>query len=822
MNSSFCKHYHPLLIHFFLLSTLFLFSSIDTSGQTCLRQPFRTIDGNCNNIYFSDWGKANTPLLRELPALYASTNPYSDMITGRPNPRAISNAICAQNGLISSNSDLSSFVFTWGQFIDHDIGVTPAGEERANIPLPANEPHLSIDLSFKRSVIQPGTGVFNSRMHPNEHTAWIDGSQVYGAEQERADWLRTKVNGKLKVSTGNLLPYNTFTGEANSEIDPHAPEMDDPFRGEAPLFVAGDFRANEQPGLTALHTLFVREHNRICEELMAQGIVGDEQIYQLARKKVGALIQAITYQEFLPALGITLNPYYGYIHFTRPDILTEFSTAAFRIGHTMVTEQLLFLDTNCRNTQDPISLEQAFFNASWVANNGIESLLKGLSVQTQQEIDAKIIDGLRNFLFNLPGLPGGIGLDLASLNIQRGRDHGLQDYNTIRSHFTGSRIFTFDQINSDPSVWRLLARVYNNDINNIDPWVGMLCETPVGNSSLGMTMHQILKIQFERLREGDFYYYKNDPLYNLLEVAEIENTRLSTIITRNTQLDGLPADVFRVSEASCNVVEEVPVDLCEEISITVDRGLVNIEGRPGNNYFFQLHNAFSQVLYQCNIGCGFQETITNLSSGVYRVFIFDANREKVCMEEIEIEEDNTIFDNDRDGVLSILDCNDNNPNITVVGATCDDGNISTVNDRVKADCTCAGEPLFSFGNQLDITPTTFDRSPFDNVMDNSNNPFENIFNTGFNPFGGSRIITGSLYPNPSTNTVFLAVDQPILKRGQLSVYNSIGQKVISTQIESIGAKPLPITVTSLDNGIYFFQLSVDREVVFQDKLIIKK
>lgn len=72
-------------------------------------------------------------------------------------------------------------------------------------------------------------------------------------------------------------------------------------------FVAGDIRAAEQPGLTSLHTLFMREHNRLCDVLSQQGLTDDEEIYQIARKWVGGMIQSITYHEFLPALGIPMQ-----------------------------------------------------------------------------------------------------------------------------------------------------------------------------------------------------------------------------------------------------------------------------------------------------------------------------------------------------------------------------------------------------------------------------------------------------------------------------------------------------------------------------------
>jgi len=298
-----------------------------TYGQACDRATYRTIDGSCNNLKAENWGQAGVPFVRVLPAEYEDNR--GKMITSRPNPREISNKVFTQRSPIPNKSKLSSFVFTWGQFIDHDLDITHVNQsEPANIPLPANEPTFTQDISFTRSEVVPGTGNANSREHPNVLTAWMDGSQVYGSGTHRANWLRTFQHGKLKTSSGNFLPYNTIDGEQSSAIDHSAPEMDDPFNAGQAHFVAGDIRASEQPGLTILHTLFVREHNRICDELRADGMQNDEQMYQTARKRVGAIIQHITYNEFIPALGVKISNYKRYNEKVRPNIMHVFATAA--------------------------------------------------------------------------------------------------------------------------------------------------------------------------------------------------------------------------------------------------------------------------------------------------------------------------------------------------------------------------------------------------------------------------------------------------------------------------------------------------------------
>jgi len=619
-----------------LLGCLFLTNLSFIFSQNCTRAIYRTIDGTCNNLN-NAYGVAPSVFPRELNANYSSEDIFNGIaFPNRPNPRTISNTVFSQNEDTGNATNLSSMVFTWAQFLDHDITQTIGSRtESAPITLPPDEPSFSLPIDFHRSAISVGTGIASPREQDNAITAWIDGSQVYGSDEHRADWLRTYVDGKLKTSTGNLLPYNTLTGEINDTIDPNAPEMDNLDGGRAPHFVAGDIRASEQPGLTTLHTLFVREHNRICEQLVANGFQDDEVIYQTARKQVGALIQAITYEQFLPALGVQLSNYNGYSDQVSPDIMNLFATAAYRIGHTMVTSELLLLNDDCSEIRNPLSLEQAFFNPSWVQQFDIDPILKGLASQQQEAIDLKVVDGLRNFLFNMPGLPGAFGLDLVSLNIQRGRDHGLPDYKTVRQYFLNQNIANFNQINSNPVIAQQLATTFNNDVNTIDLWVGLLAEDHLPNSNVGPTMHAILKEQFERIRDGDFYYFQNDPAFTLTEKQTIQNTQLSDIIRRNTDLNNLANDVF-FTEAC----EPILAD-CNAIEINALDGQIEITGLTASFSTVKIFdkNAGWSVVANCNgTECGTTQ-IFDVPTGDYFVqitFYEKVWQDFICRKEMDV------------------------------------------------------------------------------------------------------------------------------------------------------------------------------------------
>ncbi|MBN8579738.1 MAG: peroxidase [Anaerolineae bacterium] len=506
------------------------------------------LDGVGNNLANPQWGSVNQNLLRLSPADYVD-GIKSPAGADRPSPRLVSNAFSASpaDGTLNDR-DFTAFVYAWGQFLDHDIGLTVSADPKEAFPVivPAGDewfdPQSAGDMtiSFSRSQYDPATGTSanNPREQVNIITAFVDGSQIYGVDAARAAALREFVGGRMKVSDGNLLPFNT-EGFENAN-DAH--RVDD-----TQLFLAGDVRANENPELASLQILFVREHNRIADEAARRHPDWtDEELYQFARRVVIAELQKITYDEFLPAiLGENAMPaYHGYQADVNPGIATEFSTGAFRVGHSMLGEDIEFLDNEGEEIFDAMALRDSFFNPVVISDTDIDPLLKYLASDNAQEIDTMVVDDVRNFLF---GEPGQGGFDLASLNIQRGRDHGVADYNTVREAYGLERVTNFEQITSDPALQAKLAATYGS-VDNIDLWIGGLAEDHLPNSSMGETFTAILVDQFTRLRDGDRFWYQSS-LPNRL-VRDIENTSLADIIRRNTELAKLQENVFFFNEST--------------------------------------------------------------------------------------------------------------------------------------------------------------------------------------------------------------------------------------------------------------------------------
>ncbi|WP_231602728.1 peroxidase family protein [Neorhodopirellula pilleata] len=503
----------------------------------------RSIDGTGNNVENPNLGSTREQLIRIADADYADgiSEPAG---TDRPSAREISNELSEFDGETFSDRNLSAFIYVWGQFIDHDFGLTEEADvgESFDIEVPTGDPlfdptgsgEATIPLTRSEFDETTGTSTDNPREQINRLTAFIDGSQVYGSDQATADGLRTFEGGRLVITDDGLLPL-----------------------GDDGRVLAGDVRASENVALTSVQTLFVREHNRLADEIeAADPTLSDEAIYQQARAIVIGEIQAITYNEFLPALlgNRAISRYDGYDASVNPQLATEFSTAAFRFGHSTLNDDVGFFDNEGRDLFDEIELKDAFFASSLLDETGIDSVLKYEASAQAQEIDLEVVDSLRNFLF---GPPGAGGLDLVALNIQRGRDHGLNDYNSTRKAYGLDAVDSFADITSDTELQGKLETLYG-DVNNIDLWVGLMAEDHVRGASVGELTQTIIADQFERIRDGDRFYYEN--VFEGRELRAIDNTTLADVIERNTNVKGLQDNVFFMQAEVRGTVTAVAVE----------------------------------------------------------------------------------------------------------------------------------------------------------------------------------------------------------------------------------------------------------------------
>lgn len=509
----------------------------------------RMINGTSNHFSDAQRGAAGAQIIRvNYLTDYATASGGIILPPTRPNARTLSNTLFKQTADTPSVRGLSNYIMGWGQFLDHDLGLTSSSAANgvANIDIvDPNDPLGPSPIRFNRSNF-----VFDGdRNQINEVTSWIDGSQIYGSDNARAAKLRTNngAGAKLLTSANNLLPYNT-TGLANQNNGPLPASQ---------MFVAGDIRANENSLLTSLQTVFVREHNRLVDVIGAQKpSLNAQQQYDLARKIVGAELQAITYKEFLPALMGNAAPKpqdFAYLGTTDGSITNSFSHAVFRFGHSTVGDSLLMANNNGQTTGS-VAFSNAFFNPTLITNDPtmVEKVLMGASLQKSQEIDLKFNDSVRNVLFGPPGSGAG-GTDLGAMDVQRGRDHGIVDYNELRAAYNLSTLANFNGMPANATDRNAIRTLYGNNINNVDALVGALAETHIAGTSLGPLMTEIFKDQFTRSRDGDRFFYTGD--YNGLyasgvlkaDIASIINLnaiKLADIIKLNTGLTNISNNLF--------------------------------------------------------------------------------------------------------------------------------------------------------------------------------------------------------------------------------------------------------------------------------------
>jgi len=502
---------------------------------------FRSFDGTGNNLANPFWGSAATDYARMAPVDYANGFATARLI-GRPNPRSVGLALMRQTGAKPNNRNLSGYVYAFGNLLAHDTDRTNSGTtEFVNFTIPTGDDIFvsGQTIELHRSLFNPSTGTSlnNPRQQTNFTTAFIDGSVIYGSDATTASILRggpANPGAKLRTSNDingdaeNLLPRDAFGP------DPTAP------------FVAGDDRVNDNVPLTALHTLFMREHNRLVDVYSAQHPTwSSEELYQRARKTVGAELQAITFNEYLPALlgpaapSPTSSQYKPNVN---PAVFNEFAAIFERVGHSMLTPSFLRIQNDGQPAPGgPVSLIDGFNDPSKLSSsNELNLFLKGLSFEVQDETDIKLVTDMRVAL-------------LDAFDIQRARDHGLPNYNTLRQAYGLPSVTSFADITSDLSLRQALASLYPN-INAIDPLVGALAEDHLPGASVGPLVAAGLRVQFERLRDADRFWYERDPDFTPAELDLLRNTRLSDIIMRNTDLTNLQPNVFFVPEPSTSVI----------------------------------------------------------------------------------------------------------------------------------------------------------------------------------------------------------------------------------------------------------------------------
>jgi peroxidase len=498
-----------------------------SNGIQLLRE-FRPIGGTGNNL--NNPGLNATPGSPELIIAPLNFSRGGQLIDGA-NPRTISNVISGGTGAQGQNGattdpGASAWIYVFGQFVDHDLDLesnSPSGTA-INITVPTGDPAFPAGSTIKmtRDLRDPRTNTI-----VNTTGGYLDLSQLYGSTSDVANSLRNP-DGSLKSSND---------GRALSIVNDS--------------FVTGDPRVMENPELVAVTTLFMREHNAWVATLKSQhrDWTGDE-LYNMARAITTAEYENIIYTEYLPLLlGPFPGGYPGYNPRVNPQVTQEFAEAAFRMGHSQVSDQQEGLD-NHGNQVFTESLADAFFNTpEQDIANGINPLLRALSVDNSQATDVYAMAGLRDLLF--APLAGGNTdkIDLIAIDIQRERDAGLGSLNDTRRALRLPPYTSFSDLTTDVVLQRNLQTTYRGDIDDVDLFIGGLVEAHVNKGRLGPTFNAIIGLQFQNLRTGDRFWWENQA-FDPQTAQMISRTSLATILRRDTDSTNVPDHVFVPSGAA--------------------------------------------------------------------------------------------------------------------------------------------------------------------------------------------------------------------------------------------------------------------------------
>ncbi|EFN77155.1 uncharacterized protein LOC105189890 isoform X2 [Harpegnathos saltator] len=531
--------------------------------------PYRTLSGHCNNLRNPTLAKSLTSFARLLPPAYEDgvSKPRATSVSGAPlpNPRVVSTVI--HPDISNLHNRYTLMVMQFAQFLDHDLTMTPIHKgfqesipscrscdsprtvhpECNPFPVPPGDhyyPTVNVSsgarMCFPSMRSLPGQQHLGPREQVNQNTGFLDASVVYGENSCICNILRG-FNGRMNI---------TSHPRRGKDLLPQSPTHPECKAHSGYCFIGGDGRASEQPALAVMHTLWIREHNRVMEGLRQVNLHWDgEKLFQQTRRIISAMLQHITYNEFLPRIlgwnavslyGLKLLPqgyYKEYSPTCNPSVLNEFATAAFRIGHSLLRPHLPRMDHNYQNIDPPILLRDGFFNPDMLyQENMIDEMIRGLVATPMETLDQFITGEVTNHLFEQHGIPHS-GVDLIALNIHRARDHGLPSYNHYRALCNLKRATTFEDLSREmaPEVIARMKRIYAS-VDDIDLFPGGMSERPLQGGLVGPTFACIIAIQFRQSRKCDrFWYETDDPNIRFTEhqLAEIRKTTLAKVMCEN-------------------------------------------------------------------------------------------------------------------------------------------------------------------------------------------------------------------------------------------------------------------------------------------------
>jgi len=430
-------------------------------------------------------------------------------------------------------------------------------------------------MEFVRSIETSREGCTTGpKENPNQVTPVIDGSTIYGDNETLALSLRTRRGGQLVVD-------NRFKQGGQNDLLPTDNTIDEENCQTPPCFLAGDFRVNQQPALASMHTVWMREHNRLCKELARLNPSwNDETLYQEARRIVIAEIQHITYNEYLPIilgpefmrvfqLELTKSGFFtGYDTNTKPVLSNEFAAAPYRFGHSLIQGNFQSLTGEHQRSPFDAVLGDNYFDMRIPRDTlfGNDQLLLGMCAQKARSVDTDLTVEVTNRLYRTRARPN-VGLDLFAINVHRGRDNGVPPYNDWRVWCGFPRVNRFDDLRGqvDPGIINKLQSLYGS-VEDLDLYPLGLAEQPRFGAIMGPTFACMIAQQFRQLKKGDRFWYENGGQagsFKPEQLNQIRKVSLARILCDNLDVvETIQPSVLKVPEftnrrVACNQIPSV-------------------------------------------------------------------------------------------------------------------------------------------------------------------------------------------------------------------------------------------------------------------------
>ncbi|XP_061391455.1 peroxidase [Musca vetustissima] len=540
----------------------------------CEKSTYRTLDGSCNHLERPQLGMANTRYGRLLSPRYGDgiSSPTAS-VTGQelPSARLVSLVIFGEMDV--PDPEFTLINMQWGQIMTHDMSMQAGGTQSKKHPtrcctddgrlvgldtahktcfaiiVPEHDPVYSQVgtecLNFVRTLTDLDARCPDYRGGPAEQlttvTSYMDLSLVYGNSIQQNSQIRAFQGGRMIVERRNgadwLPSSRNVTGDCDA-IDP-----------TEVCYTAGDIRVNQNPGLTILHTILLREHNRIAGELAKLNPHFDDRtLFQEARKINIAQYQHISYYEWLPiflgAENMLKNrliykvpekaPVNDFDPSIDPSVINSHATAAFRYFHSQIEGRLDLL-SELRSVLGSLRLSD-WFNRPGIIEVGdnFDSLTRGHSTQPEELTDINFDREIKHFLFrrNMP-----FGSDLRAIDIQRNRDHGLASYNDFRQFCGLRRAESWEDYADliDRAIIEKLKTLYPSH-EDVEITVGGSLESHVAGALAGPTFLCILTEQFYRTRVGDRFFFENGEKYVGFtpdQLAEIRKASMARLLCDN-------------------------------------------------------------------------------------------------------------------------------------------------------------------------------------------------------------------------------------------------------------------------------------------------